>query len=150
MKYLEDFAPGDVFTFQTPGASAEEVIAFGETWDPQRLHTDPEYAKTVHGDLIASGFQTLLYVFRPLMSELMPGVANIGGLGLDNLRWERPWHPDTPLKVTMEVLDVTTSRSKPDRGIMSYRVTGRDHDGHVVLVTDANVMMSRRSGSPSE
>ena len=90
MRYLEDFSPGQVYRFRSAPMSADSIKAFAKEWDPQRLHTDEDYATAIHGSLIASGFQTMLEVFKPVMTEMMVDVANIGGMGFDNLRWLRP------------------------------------------------------------
>ena len=99
MRYLEDFSPGQVYRFRSAPMSADSIKSFAKEWDPQRLHTDEDYATAIHGSLIASGFQTMLEVFRPVMSEMMVDVANIGGMGFDNLRWLRPvWRPPRRLR----------------------------------------------------
>ncbi|MAU51349.1 MAG: dehydratase [Roseovarius sp.] len=144
MKYLEDFTPGQVFRFRSAPMSADSIKAFARQWDPQRLHTDEDYAAAIHGGLIASGFQTLLEVFKPVMTEMMVDAANIGGIGLDNLRWLRPVHPDEALDIEMTVNSVTPSRSKPDRGVLNYTLSARNPKGEVVFSTDTPVMILRK------
>jgi len=119
-------------------------MEFAHEWDPQRLHIDEAYAREMHGGLIASGFQTMLMVFQPVMSDLMVGVANIGGIGFDNLRWLKPLRPDEPLDVRIVVESVTPSRSKPDRGVMKYRLEARNPDEEIIFSTETLVMMKRR------
>jgi|TARA_B100001121_G_C18354923_1_gene464238 acyl dehydratase len=144
VKYLEDFTPGQVFRFRSAPMSADSIKAFARQWDPQRLHTDEDYAAAIHGGLIASGFQTLLEVFKPVMTEMMVDAANIGGIGLDNLRWLRPVHPDEALDIEMTVNSVTPSRSKPDRGVLNYTLSARNPKGEVVFSTDTPVMILRK------
>ena len=72
LKYLDDFQAGDVFRFRSDPMSAESIKAFANEWDPQRLHTDEAYATEIHGSLIASGFQTLLEVFKPCLLYTSP------------------------------------------------------------------------------
>ena len=148
MKYLEDFAPGQVFRFHSEPMSKEAIIAFAEEWDPQRLHTDEDYATTIHGSLIASGFQTMLEVFKPIMTEFMVGVANIGGIGFDNLRWLRPVRPNEPLDIELTVNSVTPSKSKPDRGVLNYTLSAKNPKGEVVFSTDTPVMIQRKQNDP--
>jgi|TARA_R110002110_G_scaffold48955_40_gene145488 acyl dehydratase len=124
--------------------SAEAIKAFANEWDPQRLHTDEEYAATVHGSLIASGFQTMLEVFKPIMTDFMVTVANIGGIGFDNLRWHRPVRPDEPLDIELTINSVTPSKSKPDRGILHYTLSAKNPKGEVVFSTDTPVMIQRK------
>lgn len=144
MKYLDDFAPGQVFRFRSDPMSKEAIIAFAEEWDPQQLHTDEAYATTVHGSLIASGFQTMLEVFKPIMTDFMVGIANIGGIGFDNLRWQRPVRPDEPLDIELTINSVTPSKSKPDRGILHYTLSAKNPKGEVVFSTDTPVMIRRK------
>lgn len=144
MKFLEDFEVGQRLHFSSPGLSRAQIMQFAREWDPQRLHLDEDYASAIHGSLIASGFQTMLAVFQPIMAGLMRECANIGGIGLDELRWLRPVRPDEPLSIELVVRAVTPSRSKPDRGVMTYAVTATNPAGEVVLTCLAPVMMRRR------
>lgn len=144
MKYLDDFESGQVFHFRSAPMSSQSIKAFAQEWDPQRLHTDEDYATAIHGSLIASGFQTLLEVYKPIMTELMVNVANIGGMGFENLRWLLPVRADEPLDIEMTVNSVTPSRSKPDRGVMHYSLSARNPRGEIVFSTDTPVMIQRK------
>ncbi len=124
--------------------SAESMKAFALEWDPQRLHADEDYATAMHGSLIASGFQTMLEAFKPIMVELMSDVANIGGIGFDKLRWSRPVRPDEPLDIEMRVNSVTPSRRKPDQGVLHYTLRAMNPEGEIVFTTDTPVMIKRR------
>lgn len=143
-QYLEDFQPGMVFTYQTQPMSADDIKTFARRWDPQRLHLDTDHATALHGSLIASGFQTLLHVFEPLMENVFAKMSNIGGLGFDNLRWTQPVRPDQVLTVRMEITSATPSRSKPDRGVLAYTITATNPDGTLVFTVDAGTMIHRR------
>jgi len=146
MKYLDDFSPGQVFTFKTAPLSPAQIKEFAQEWDPQRLHLDEEYASTIHGSLIASGFQTVLIVFKPVMYELMPDMANIGGMGLNNLRWLQPLRPNEALDVHIVIDSVTPSRSKPDRGVLKYTLEARNPAGDIIFRTEVPVMIQRKKG----
>ncbi|KPQ08275.1 MAG: Acyl dehydratase [Rhodobacteraceae bacterium HLUCCA12] len=144
MKYLEDYHTGQVFHRQSRPMSAEGIMDFAREWDPQRLHLDADFATAMHGSLIASGFQTMLHAFQPFMHDVFSQMENIGGLGLDNLRWRRPVRPDEVLDLSMEITAVTPSRSKPDRGVLGYRISARNPAGEEVFCTDCAVMIRRR------
>jgi acyl dehydratase len=149
VKFLEDFKVGQIFAFRTPPLSKDEIISFAREWDPQRLHTDEYYAKQIHGGLIASGFQTLLLVFRPIMRDFMTGVANIGGLGFERLSWNAPVRANEPLDVTLKMQAVRPSQTKPDRGVISYRVEARNMAGEPVLTVDTAAMVKRKAAPAS-
>lgn len=144
MKYLEDFSVGQVFEFQTEPLSKQKIKEFAQEWDPQLIHTDEAHAEGVHGGLIASGFQTLLIAFKPIMRDLMVDVANIGGIGFNQLRWVRPMRPDEPLNIRVEIQSVTPSRSKPDRGILTYTLEARNPADELILSVETPVMIQRR------
>jgi acyl dehydratase len=144
MKHLEDFRPGQTFTFRSDPLSKEEIVAFAQQWDPQRLHTDEDYASSIHGSLIASGFQTMLQAFKPVMHDMMREVANIGGLGLNSLKWPRPVRPGEALHIELQVASVTPSKSKPDRGVLAYTITALNPAGQVVLTAETAAMIKRR------
>ena len=146
MKYLDDFSPGQVFTFKTAPLSATQIKEFAAEWDPQRLHLEEDYASTIHGSLIASGFQTMMIVFKPVMHELMPDVANIGGMGFNNLRWLQPLRPNEALDIQIVIDSVTPSRSKPDRGVLKYTLEARNPAGDVIFRTEVPVMIQRKNG----
>lgn len=151
-RYLEDFAVGDIDTFNSRPMSHEEIIAFGNSWDPQRLHTNVEYATALHGTLIASGFQTLLHVFEPIVRGVLAETENIGGMGFEHLRWPRPTRPDESLTVKFEITEVRPSRSKPDRGVLRYDITAYNPAGEEVFLVNASTMLKRcpeRANDPS-
>jgi acyl dehydratase len=144
MKYLEDFSVGQVFEFRSAPLTKQQIMEFAQEWDPQRLHTDEAYAEGIHGGLIASGFQTLLNVFKPILQDLMVDVAYIGGIGFDQLRWLRPVRPEEPLNIRIEVQSLVPSRSKPDRGVLIYTLEARNPAGELVMSVETPVMIQRR------
>ncbi len=44
--YLEDFVPGSVHEFGPTVVDEAEIIDFARRYDPQPIHTDPEWART--------------------------------------------------------------------------------------------------------
>ena len=146
MKYLDDFKVGQVYEFRTKPLSKQQIMEFAQEWDPQPLHLDEAHSVKIHGSLIASGLQTILVVFQPLMSEMMGGVANIGGIGFDSLRWVRPMRPDETLDIRVVIVSVTHSRSKPDRGVMKYTIEARNPADEVIFTAEVPVMIQRKKG----
>lgn len=144
MKYLEDFHPGQVFEYTARPMSADAIKAFAREWDPQSLHLDEAHATSIHGSLIASGFQTILHVFQPLMHNVFTRIDNVGGLGIDRLRWVRPVRPGEALAVRMELTEVRPSASQPGRGVIAYTITARNPAGEVVLSLEAATMIRCR------
>src|SRR5262245_36870211 len=122
--YLDDFKLGDRYETERYTISEDDVIGFARIYDPQPFHIDPEAAKqTYHGGIIASGFQTLALGFRLIYATGTVKTANLGGIGIDELRWLKPVRPGDTLRALVEVVEITPSKSKPDRGVFKRKVT---------------------------
>lgn len=121
--YFEDFTVGRRFT--TPGKTLTEgeIVAFAMLYDPQPFHIDAEAAKeSLFGGLIASGFQTLALCFRLFHMTGLLNAGSVAGAGCDELRWHRPVRPGDTLRVEVEVLEATPSRTRPQGTIrFAYR-----------------------------
>ncbi len=97
----------------------DEIVQFGEKFDPQVFHTDPERAKeTVYGGLIASGWHTCGIFMRLFVEYYLAGPASLGSPGADELRWLKPVRPGDEITLRITVQKVKPSRSKPDRGVL--------------------------------
>lgn len=55
------------------------------------------------------------------------------GLKVDDLLWSHPVRPGDVLSVTREIIGVSPSRSKPDRGVVTMRMTVSNQDGKTVM-----------------
>ena len=145
--FFEDFAVGDRCT--TPGYTFTEAAIqdFAFRYDPQPFHLDFETAKeSMYGGLIASGFQTLAVCFR-LVYQTGVLVNNIGGRGLDELRWPRAVRPGDTIRVEAEVVSAQLS-SRPDRGNLLLRYTATNQRGETVLTaTFLHVIRCRGPGA---
>lgn len=118
-RYLEDYVEGDIHEFGPISVTEEEIIAFGNTFDPQVFHTDPRRAKeTVYRGLIASGWHTASLFMRLFVDNYLAGKASLGSPGVDELRWLKPVRPGDSLVLRITVHKVKPSRSKPDRGVL--------------------------------
>ena len=129
---FEDFAPG--IRWRTPGYTFTEaaIQEFAFRYDPQPFHIDLEAAKqSMYGGLIASGFQTLAICFR-LVHQTGVLVNNIGGRGLDELRWPLAVRPGDTIRVEVEVVSAKPS-SRPDRGNLLLKYTATNQRGETVL-----------------
>jgi acyl dehydratase len=144
--YLDDFKPGD--KFESPHGytfTDADIITFAHRYDPQVFHLDVEAAKTsIFGGLIASGFQTLAATFRLVHAIGFLG-HNMGGPGMDELRWLKPVRPGDTLRAVAEIVEVTPSRSKPDRGALRYKVAAVNQNGETVMTALITSLILRRA-----
>lgn len=145
MKYLEDFAVGQVMEFPPRTVSEDEIIAFARDYDPQPFHLDKEAAKqSLFGGLCASGWHTASMMMRMLVDHMIGKYASMGSPGIDQLRWVKPVFPGDTLHLRGEVLEVKFSQSKPDRGVITTRYEMTNQKGETVLTMQGKGMYARR------
>jgi acyl dehydratase len=148
MRYLEDFHPGEVIELGQCTISRESIIAFAREFDPQVFHLDEEAAKaTIYGGLLASGWHTGSLMMRLLYEGLVQHTVSLGSPGIDELRWVKPVRPGDTLSGRLTVLEVTPSRSKPDRGLVRSLMEMRNQHGEIVLTIKGLGMFGRRPAS---
>ena len=143
--YFENFKTGDTYSFAIPAMSKAEIMAFAAIWDPQPIHVDEEIAEELQGGIIASGYHTLLVSLRPMLASVMSKAANIGGPGMEQIRWLRPVRPDDRLQTKVTVGATYASRSKPDRGLVSFDVETTNEAGVKVMTLQFAAMIRRRT-----
>jgi acyl dehydratase len=144
-RYLEDFAVGQKFESGSITITAAEIKAFASQFDPQPFHLDEQAAsKTFFGGLVASGWHTAALTMRLIIdSELKIAGGSIGA-GADELKWPRPVRPGDTLRAVSEVLDIRTSKSRPDQGIIKMRTQTLNQEGQTVMNFVANMVVPRR------
>jgi acyl dehydratase len=144
-RWFEDYLPGAVYEFGSLPVSEGDIVAFAQQYDPQAIHTDPDWAATgPFGGLIASGIQTIALCMRLYVDHYVSRVASLASPGLDELRWTRPVRPGDELHIRVSIVSARPSRSKPDRGLVHTAVEGLDQDGQVVLSFTAMNFMALR------
>ncbi len=133
--YLDDFSEGSTFETEGKTLSEAKILEFALKYDPQPFHMDVEAAKEgPFGGLIASGIQTLAIGVRMMIqAQVFAPDASMGSPGMDELRWLKPVYPGDTLRMRGEVLETTPSRSKPDRGMLRYRMTIFNQNGEDVM-----------------
>ncbi len=142
--YLEDLAAGQSFTTASHLLTQDEIIAFARQYDPQQFHTDPEGAKdSFFGGLAASGWHTAAITMRLLVESGPQLAGGMIGAGVE-LSWPQATRPGDNLQVTSEILEVTPSRSKPDRGFITLKSQTRNQKGEVLQVQTSKLLVWRR------
>ena len=146
--YFEDLTVGDHYEFGEYTIEKDEIISFAEQFDPQPFHVDEELAKdSMFGELVASGLHTLCLSVRLFITEFVTpedGLENMGGLGMDDLRWHEPVRPGETLSIELELVDKTPSESRDDRGYVE--VERRTHtDQKVMTIRSYNIVRRRNA-----
>jgi acyl dehydratase len=142
--YLEDLAVGQAFSNGPVELTAEAIKAFAAQFDPQPFHLDEEAAAaSLFGKLAASGWHTAALTMRLLVTGgPRVGWGYIGAGG--EVKWPRPAYVGDQLTLHAEILEITPSRSKPDRGMVRVRMLTENQDGQVVQDMVARVLVPRR------
>jgi acyl dehydratase len=145
MRYLEDFAAGQVYRSRRMRVDTERVKTFAAEFDPQPFHLDEAAARqSLFAGLAASGWHTAAITMRLLVESDFKPAGGIIGAGFDELRWPAPVRPGDELEVEAEVLEVRPSKSKPTQGFVKLRTTTRNQKGEAVQVSVGNLLVPRR------
>lgn len=145
--YFDDLQVGQRFVSGTHALDEAQIVAFAREYDPQPFHVDDEAAKaTLFGGLSASGWHTAAISMRLLVQSGAPIAGGIIGSG-GELIWPRPTRPGDVLHVVSEVLEVTPSRSRPERGMVVLRNETRNQNDEVVQSFTAKLVVPRRPTS---
>ncbi len=143
--YFEDVAVGELMTAGPYHVTQDEMVAFAQRWDPFPYHVDEAAGQeSIYGGLIASGEYTMA-VKQSLIHRLGGNEALIGSMGYHELRYLDPVRPDDQLTLSIECTDKRDSRSKPDRGIVKYKVTVTNQDDAPVLSYIDIVLLAKRA-----
>lgn len=143
--YLDDLRVGQRFASRSHALDEAQIKAFAAEFDPQPFHLDDEAAKsTLFAGLAASGWHTAAITMRLLVEGGAPIAGGVVGAG-GEIGWPRPTRPGDILRVESEVLEVTPSRSRPDRGMVTLRSETRNQRGEVVQILTAKLVVPRRA-----
>ena len=142
--YLDDLCVGKSFTSATHTIDEAQIKAFASQFDPQPFHTDETTAKdTFFKGLAASGWHTAAITMRLNVETGLPLAGGIIGAG-GEISWPAPTRPGDTLHVESEVVEITPSRSKPDRGIAVIVSRTINQRGEVLQILKAKLVVPRR------
>ena len=143
--YFDDLKPGLRFETMGKTLSEAEILDFAFRYDPQPFHMDKTYAEAgPYGGLIASGVQTIAVALRMFFqARVFAPEISLGSPGVDELRWLQPVRPGDTLRATGEILDARASRSKPERGIVRYRMEVLNQRDEVVMSMTSAAIVRR-------
>lgn len=146
-KFFEDLQVGQ--HIQHPRGrtvtETDNVLFCSLTMNTQPLHLDAEFSKqTQFGQQLVNGVFTMGLVVGLSVPELTEGTI-VANLGYDKVVHPNPvFHGDT-ITAESEVLEKRESSSKPDRGIVRIKQTGRKQDGSIVVELERTVMFLKRN-----
>ena len=134
---------GQRFSSGTHALDEAQIKSFARQFDPQPFHVDDDQARdTLFGGLAASGWHTAAITMRLMVGgvPLAGGIIGAGG----EINWPKPTRPGDVLHVESEIVEVTPSRSRPDRGTVTVRSETLNQRGETVQVLTAKLIVPRR------
>lgn len=145
-KYFEELNVGDEYAHQ-PGRTVTETdnLLFSTlTLNLQPLHLDAEFAaKTQHGQILVNSIFTLGLVVGVSVADTTLGTT-LGNLGFDKTLFPNPVFIGDTITVSTLIKDKRASKSKPDRGIVTFEHIGRNQRGEIVCSCLRGGMMMMR------
>lgn len=144
-RYLEDLKPGEVQTFGSATLTVEAIKAFAAKFDPQPFHLDETAAKaSLFQGLAASGWHTAALTMQMLVCDMPGKLALLASPGFDELRWLKPVRPGDQLHVRCTCLDVSPSRSHPERGHARFKIETFNQADECVMHYISLTLIARR------
>ncbi len=146
--YFEDYELGRTFPLGTTEFTEDEIVAFGEKFDPQPFHVDKAAAEAGPlGGLIASGWHVGSAAMRAAVGNYFFVESSLPSPGLEDLKWLAPVRVGDRITYSATVTYAAPSRSKPDRGVVKTLMEGVNQDGTTVLsLLAVNIMLRRPQG----
>jgi acyl dehydratase len=145
--YGEDIEVGVDLPTGAYTLTAEEIVDFASTWDPQFFHVDAHAAAEGYfGELIASGVHTLA-VYQRLAVEAHFGRWNIiAGRRIHDLRFLVPVRAGDRLTGRL----VVDSIERDDRGRAALQIRGEltNQHGQVVMTLTMDSLILMRPDTP--
>ena len=145
-KYFEELEVGLTFDHE-PGRTVTEtdnLLFTTLTQNPQPLHLDAEFARqSIHGRILVNSIFTLGLVVGLSVADTTLGTT-LGNLGFDKTTFPHPVFIGDTIRAGSKVADRRVSRSKPDRGIVTFEHTGTNQHGEIVCACIRGAMMMRK------
>jgi acyl dehydratase len=157
MDFFEDIAVGTVNEIGSHTFTAEEIKRFAHAFDPQPFHRDEaEASKTHFAGLVASGWHSQAVWMRLNVRhwEQRRSERDAAGLplarigpspGFDSLKWLKPIRAGDTITFSNEVIAKKPSRSKPEWGLITFQMRGRNQAGEEVISFVGHVFLERRN-----
>jgi acyl dehydratase len=144
--WFDDLRVGQRFESGAQTITEAQIKEFATRFDPQPFHLDDGLARgSLFGGLAASGWHTAAITMRLIVDRGIPAGGLIGTAC--ELAWPRPTRPGDSLRVISEVIELTPSRSRNDRGTAVMRNETRNQNDEVVQTLTAKMVVFRRPGT---
>lgn len=143
--YFDDHVVGAEHAAGSYTVTAQEIIEFARKWDPQPWHIDEAAARASHFAGLTACSAHIFAIFCITSQRWESGVVQqaIAGLGFDDMRMHRPVYAGDTLRCISIIDTARVSRSKPDRGIVTYHTHLVNQAHERVFSIKASTLMAR-------
>lgn len=132
--FLDDLEIGQKWHGGPIQMTEADILRFAREYDPQPIHIDAAAATDGRfGGIIASGWHVAAVVMRDFVTKAPFGSTPLLGLKVDDLQWRAPVRPGDILHIVREIISISRSQSKPDRGVITMQMTVRNQHGDVAM-----------------
>ena len=146
-KFFEELEIGMEFQHEPSRTVTEtdNLLFTALTLNPQPLHLDAEFAKdSIHGQILVNSIFTLGLVVGLSVGDTTLGTT-LGNLGFDKTTFPNPVFIGDTITVSSKVIAKRESRTKPDRGIVTFEHQGINQRGEIVCLCERGAMMQRKT-----
>jgi acyl dehydratase len=128
----------------------EEIVAFAAEFDPQPMHLDEEAARhSILGGLAASGWHTCCLMMQMACDSFVLNSSSMGAPGVDEVKWLKPLRPGTNITLRTTVLEIRTSKSRPEMGFVKALMEVLDDERAQIMTLTTSMIMERRATAES-
>ncbi len=114
------------------------------THNPAQLHLDAEYMKdSEYGRVLVNSCFTLGLMVGVSVGDTTLGTA-VANLGWDEVRFPKPVFVGDTLNIVTEVLELRSSKSRPDAGIVTFLHQAFNQRGELVASCKRSGLQRRR------
>jgi acyl dehydratase len=154
--FFEDCSVGATSDFGGHTFAEAEIVAFARRFDPQPFHVDAASAKaSLFGALCASGWHTAAVLTGKLARARASGSAEAHARGARlptvgptlawlDVRWPRPVYVGDRIVYRTRICELSPAE-RPDRGLVTRTVQGRNQRQEIVLAFTSLDLLERRT-----
>lgn len=144
--YFEEYEVGMVFKDIEPiSFTEEELISYGQKFDPRDIHTDKiEASKSPFGQIISPGSFSNMAFWGQWVKTGRDKEGMIAGFGINYARWLRPVLPNTLYRIEVEIVDKKVYKEGVN-GLVSFMMRAYDPEGNLVSEYNPEGLVSFRT-----
>ena len=144
-RFFEQWKVGDriIHDIRRTVTETDNLLITTLTHNPQPLHLDAEYAATTEfGRIVVNGLFTLSLMVGISVNDTTFGTL-LANLGYDQVRMPKPVFIGDTLRAETEVVELRASKSRPNAGIVTFRLRAFNQRDELVCEALRSVLVKR-------